>query len=205
MRHHFLPQLLLSIFLLILALVLFGISSLDRMASAVPLEIFISLIGIVLLTPIFQPEQDASIEEIVASKYTSQIYVYLIRIVYSLVAIIMLISLFSLYMRLCESDITMLLWQGAIANAMFLGAIGLLTSSIFRNVSVSYMVPAIYYALNFGGNHFGHFYLFSMMRGEYEPKIWLFVSSLLLMILSIFVKWLSYGQLAAVMMPRTRR
>lgn len=174
------------------------------MASAVPLEIFISLTGIVLLTSIFQPEQDSYIDEITASKYISNIYVYIIRIVYSLVALVALISIFSLYMKLSGSDVTLLLWLGAIATAMFLGSIGLFTASISGNIAVSYMVPVIYYALNFGGNQLGNFYLFSMMRGDYEPKIWLFAGSLLLIIFSIFVKWISYGRFEAVIMKRIR-
>jgi len=205
LRHNFLPHFLLSILLLILTPVLFGTASLDIMASAVPLEIFISLTGIVLLTPIFQPEQDSNIDEITASKYISHIYVYIIRIVYSLAAIVALISIFSLYLRLSGSDVTMLLWLGAIATALFLGSIGLFTASIFGNISVSYMVPVIYYALNFGGSQLGNFYLFSMMGGAYEPKIWLFAGSLLLIIFSIFVKWVSYGRFEVVIMKRLGR
>ena len=48
--------------------VLFGITNLDSKAAAVPLEMLISIIGIILLVPIFQPEQDDEVKDIVASK-----------------------------------------------------------------------------------------------------------------------------------------
>lgn len=205
LRHNFLPHFLLSILLLILTPVLFGISSLDSKASAVPLEVFISLSGVLLLTPIFQPEQDPTIDEIISSKYINNTYVYLIRIAYSLGSLVMLISIFSLYMKGNASDITLPLYLGAIATAMFLGSIGLLTASLFGNVTVSYMVPIIYYALNFGGNHLGNFYLFSMTRGEFKPKIWLFVGSLICIILSIYAKWILSGQLKAIILKKLHR
>ena len=65
MRHNFLPLLLISTVIMILTPVLFGTTGLDRKAAAVPLEMFISIIGIILLVPIFQPEQDVEIKDIV--------------------------------------------------------------------------------------------------------------------------------------------
>ncbi|MFC0414753.1 hypothetical protein ACFFHH_04680 [Cytobacillus solani] len=204
LRHNFLPHFLLCILLLLLTPVLFGISSLDNRAAAVPLEIFISLTGILLLTPIFQPEQDSTIDEITSSKYISNTVVYLIRIAYSILTLIMLISIFSLFMKVSASDMTLPLYLGAVVTAMFLGSIGLFTASIFRNIAVSYMVPIVYYALNFGGD-LGNFYLFSMMGGEFKPKIWLFAGSLMFIILSIYAKWISSGHFKAIIMKKFHR
>ena len=62
LRHNFAPHFLLALVLLLLTPVLFGVANLDRTASAVPLEVFVSLTGIILLTPVFQPEQNPEIE-----------------------------------------------------------------------------------------------------------------------------------------------
>jgi len=64
--------------LVLLTPVLFGTSDLDAQAAAIPLEMFVSLLGIVLLTPVFHPEQNQEIAEIVASKYVSNILVYIV-------------------------------------------------------------------------------------------------------------------------------
>ena len=101
LRHNFLPLLLLSAIILMLTPVLFGTTNLDSKAAAVPLEMLISIIGIILLVPIFQPEQDDEIKDIIASKYIDSTYVYIIRVVYSVTGIILFVLIFSLFMLLC--------------------------------------------------------------------------------------------------------
>ena len=91
---------------------------------------FISIIGIILLVPIFQPEQDDEVKDIVASKYIDSTYVYLIRAAYSVIGIILLVLAFSLFMFACGCEITVKLIVGTIADAIFLGSIGLLTSAV---------------------------------------------------------------------------
>lgn len=78
LRHNFVWHLVLAIMLVLLTPVLFGTSDLDAQAAAIPLEMFVSLLGIVLLTPVFHPEQNQEIAEIVASKYVSNILVYIV-------------------------------------------------------------------------------------------------------------------------------
>ena len=67
---------------LLLTPVLVGTENLDQQGAAVPLEMFVALIGIILLTPVFLPEQNAEIHDLVASKYVSVLRIYLIRTVY---------------------------------------------------------------------------------------------------------------------------
>lgn len=55
------------------------------------------------------------------------------------------------------------------------------TSALCGNTVIGYMPPILYYALNIGmGPELGNFYLFSMTRGEYGPKLWLSAAGLLL-------------------------
>lgn len=75
LKHNFIVHFIISVVIILLTPVLFGTSDLCTTASAVPLEIFVSLIGIVLLTPVFQPEQNSEIEEVVTCKYVSSISV----------------------------------------------------------------------------------------------------------------------------------
>lgn len=189
LKHNFIVHFIISVVIILLTPVLFGTSDLGTTASAVPLEIFVSLIGIVLLTPVFQPEQNSEIEEVVTCKYVSSISVSIIRIVYSIVSLIVLIGLFAMFMRICRCSIPLSLIFGSIATAMFLGAIGMLTASISNNIAVSYMIPMVYYVMNFaGGSKLGNFYLFSMMRGEYHQKIWLFGASIIIIAIAIITK-----------------
>ena len=189
LRHNFLPLLLLSVVIMLLTPILFGTTGLDNKAAAVPLEMLISIIGIILLVPIFQPEQDEEIRDLVASKYIDSIYVHLIRVIYSIIGIILLVLVFSIFMIMSGCEITIELIGGTVADAMFLGAIGLLTSAITSNVSVSFMIPLLYYVLNLTmKSRFGNFNLFSMMSGDYQPNIWLFVLSIVFIAIAILIK-----------------
>jgi|GEM_PF-6886214 len=55
----------LAILCIILMPIIFGIQNLDSIASSMVLERFISIIGIILLTPLYLPEQDKNVAEIV--------------------------------------------------------------------------------------------------------------------------------------------
>lgn len=174
---------------MLLTPVLFGITNLDSKATAVPLEMLISIIGIVLLVPIFQPEQDGEIKDTVSSKYVDCTYIYLIRVVYSIIGIIVLVSAFTLFMLFCGCEITSSLIFGTIADAMFLGAIGLLTSAVTNNLPVSFMVSLLYYVINITmKSKLGMLNIFAMMSGDYKPNLWLFAASIILIVASILIK-----------------
>lgn len=179
----------------ILTPILFGVSNLDAEAAAVPLELFLALIGIVLLTPVFQPEQNAEVDDLVSSKYVNTIIVYLIRTVYSILLLILIISGFLMFMEICNCEINGLLWFGTIADAIVLGALGMFAAAIVNHTAVAYMLPLIYYILNYGmGSKLGNFYLFSMRTGDFEPKPWLLLMGILLITASILIKYIQRKQ-----------
>lgn len=184
-------SILLTACILLLAPVLFGISDLDTQAAAVPLEIFVSLIGIVLLTPVFQPEQDTATEDLIASKYTGLTPIFLLRILYSLLFIVLAVMAFVFLMYINHSDITPALAAGTIIDAIFLGSLGIATAALINHTAVAYMVPMMYYSLNLGsGSKLGDFYLFSMTQGIYDTKLTLFIASILLITFSLLWKHL---------------
>ena len=76
---------------------------------------------------------------------------------------------------------------GTIADALFLGSMGMLTSAVTRNTVIGYMPPLLYYALNIGmGPKLGSFYLFSMVTGSYTAKLWLFATGILMIVAAVF-------------------
>ncbi|MDE7367221.1 MAG: hypothetical protein K2N24_07695 [Lachnospiraceae bacterium] len=191
LRHNALGHIGLAILITMVTPVLFGISNLDAGAAAVPLEMFLALIGIVLLTPMFQPEQNRDIHDLTASKYVSEIVVYMIRTVYSLVILLLIISVFIWFMQVCDCEVSILLLFGTLADALFLGGLGMLGAAIINHTAVAYMLPLIYYTLNYGaGSKLGNFYLFAMTMEQYEPKFWLFFSGLILISAAIITKYL---------------
>ena len=191
LRHNSLFSIASAVILCLLVPLLTGTANLDRSSAALPLEMFVSLIGIVLLTPIFQPEQNEEIDDLISSKYCSMGKVHWIRVVYSLMAAVVLIVLFAGYMRIQGCDVTPALVLGTAADALFLGSIGMLTSALSDSTVIGYMPPLLYYVLNISvGPKLGCFYLFSMTAGDYSTKFWLFAAGTLMLSISLIGKWM---------------
>ena len=60
---------------------LVGVANLEKQDTAKVLEMYAALIGIVMLTPIFLPEQSKEIRELAGSKYMKSSSVYLLRFI----------------------------------------------------------------------------------------------------------------------------
>ncbi len=184
--------LFIAVLFLCISPIIFGLSNLDAVSSAQILEKYIALIGIVLLVPIFQPEENIAIKDVIVSKYISIIKIYLIRILESLVITSFLIFLFIMCMRINFCDFyAPLYFAGTLAEAVFLGALGMFFYSISDQIVIGYMVPFLYYILcSFGGNRYlGYLYLFSMMQGSYIEKCILCILGVVFIILSIIYKY----------------
>ena len=182
LRHNFLPHLLLALGVLALTPVIFGINDLDAQAAAVPLECFASLIGAILLTPIFLPEDDPQVYETVSARYTGCLPVWILRTLYSLAAAAVLLGGFTLLMRGLRSEVSLSLYFGALSSAAFLGGRGVLAGGASGNVAVGYMLPVMYYVFSWMGGQkmLGMFQLFSITMGDGSGKGWLLAGGLLL-------------------------
>ncbi len=181
LRHNFLPHMLATLALAFLTPVVFETSSLNKTLAAQPLEMFLSLAGALLLTPVFLPEQDENIRDLIRSKRTDYLAVCALRMAYSSVALAVLIGGFTVFMRACESAVGWQHFFGAFVSAFFLGSLGFAGAGVSGNVTVGYMVAMIYYIANFAlKEKLGDFYLFSMSAGDGGGKVLLFAVSLLL-------------------------
>ena len=149
LRHNFLPHLLAALAVTICAPIVFEISSLNGTLAAQPLEMLLSLTGAILLTPVFLPEQDENIRDLIRSKRTDDLAVCALRVGYSALALTVLLGGFTFLMRACESAVTGEHFFGAFASALFLGALGFFGAGISGNVTVGYMVAMIFYIANF--------------------------------------------------------
>ena len=191
LRHNFLPHFILSVLLLLLTPFVFGTANVDAKTAAVPLEMFVSLIGIILLTPVFLPEQSGSIRDVVESKATASAFVYSIRIGIALFSMLALIAAFVLYMKgngCTVSRVSAVF--GTFSSSIFLGALGLFIYGISDTLIVGYMAPMVYYMLNlFGGKkYFGKLYLFAMSSGNMSEKYWLISVGIVLILSVLLIK-----------------
>ena len=186
LKRNFLPHLCLALLLVLLTPVLFGLNDLDTQGSAVPLELMMPLTGILLLTPIFLPEQDPAVRDVVAVRSVPLWQTYSARALYSLLFLCLLPALLILCMGFLRSQVTPDLWLDAVSSSLLLGGLGALSYTLTDNIAAAYMVPVLYYVVYFGlGSKLGTFWLFSAMSGSSASKLPQLFLGLLLLAVSI--------------------
>ncbi len=191
LKHNFLFFFFLSIGLALLLPVAFGVSSLDAVPAGQPLEMGLSLIGVIMLVPIFSPEQNENIKDLVRSRKTNYLLVILMRVVYSVVSIALIEGVFVLVMKSLECDVTYKHFLGAFGSALLLGSVGFLVAGISNNVTAGYMCSILYFIANFfGKKKLLYFYLFSISSAEFDKygvKFLLASGIIMLTLLIVFI------------------
>lgn len=187
LKRNFVPHLIAALLIALLTPIIFAVSSLDERLAAQPIEMMLSLTGTALLTPIFLPEQNENIRDVIRSKRIDYMNVCIMRIIYSVIALFLIIGGFVLMMGFCESQITFRHLIGGFASALFLGSLGFLVAGFSRNAPVGYMVSLIYYIANFAmKDKLGNLFLFSMCSGSFIEKYWLLTASVIMLIAGVF-------------------
>lgn len=187
-RYHLLPHVFTAIILCCLAPFIMGVENLDHFQTAKILEIFLSLLGIIVFVPLFLPEQDKNIRDLITSKKNSMLVIYSIRFVEQLLILAGIIFAFLCYLKLgnCQFPLGSY-YVGTLAGCIALGALGIFFYGITDNIAVGYMVPVLYYILCYGGGqkYMGKLYLFSMMQGNLTNKYYLIAAAIILLISGI--------------------
>ena len=184
---------LLSIVFLAFSPAILGLEYLDAVESAMVLERYVALIGIILITPLFMPEQNKNIAELVDAKYTSHLKIVLLRLVISLIVLFFLIWIMAEIMLQngCVFPYGKYV-GGAFITALLLGSLGFAGAGITGNVIAGYLISVCYYILNTGmGKKLGNFYLFTMSR-SYVEKYYLLATAIVIIgftFLIIFVRY----------------
>lgn len=187
-KHHLLPHVFTAIILCCLAPFIMGVENLDKIQTAKILEIFLSLLGIILFVPLFLPEQDKNIRDLITSKKESMIFIYSIRLVQQLLILAVIILAFIYFLKLGNCQFPFgAYYFGTLAGCIALGALGVFFYGISDNIAAGYMVPVLYYLLCYGGGqrYLGKLYLFSMMRGNLSNKYYLLGAAVILLTLGI--------------------
>lgn len=189
LRHHFLMPFLSAVAVLALTAVFFPVTALKGNDVSKPLEYFLPFAGAALLTPIFLPEQDSSIGDVVEAKKINGSVIYKLRLLCSAAALCMLIVLFIFIMYLNECEVRWYHVYASISSALFMGGIGFLVSGVSENVIAGYMAAFLYYIACYGmKNQLGFFWLFRMSVGLRPEKTWLLCGGIVLIVLTFAIR-----------------
>ncbi|MBQ4466124.1 MAG: hypothetical protein II916_09210 [Oscillospiraceae bacterium] len=182
-RHNFLVHDLAAAALLLAAPVVFGLSGLNERMAAVPLEMLAPVIGTILMTPVFSPEQNESIYDVVKSKKISHTLVCCLRILLAAVLTAVLVGALAFYMRCSDSQVTARLFAGALGSALALGALGTFFAAVGDNVVIGYMVSISYLVMNlFLRKKLEPFDLFTFSDGGTAVDPWLYAAAVILIL-----------------------
>ena len=162
---------------------LVGTANLEAQDTAKVLEMYTAFIGIIMLTPIFLPEQPREIRELTGSKYMKSSTVYLIRLVGNSLILAVFLALYIAVLRHnhCEFPIIRY-FLGTYVEMLFMGGLGVFCYGLCDNLIIGYMIPIFYYiiAMGRGSKFLKLFYPFSMAAGSYTEKYVLVIGGVLL-------------------------
>lgn len=195
LRFQFFPHIAVAILLCVVSPFITGTENLDYLSCAKILEMYVSLLGIILFVPVFYPDQDKEIKDLILSKKESISTLHVIRMIQAALILGLLVYLYLAYLRIgnCQFPFAKY-YYGTLSTCIFLGGIGVLSYSIIDNISVAYAIPILYYMLCYGsGNKYlGKFYLFSMMTGTVEDKIYLMLGGILMIVIGVVIRRKSF-------------
>ncbi len=183
LKYHIPLHIFVCALMLLCSPLLMGVENLGAQDTAKALEMYAALIGIVLLPPVFLPEQNHDIRDLVYTKYLNGSVVYLVRIAGNIVLLALLLGLYigMLVHYQCEFPVGRY-FCGTLAEMLFLGGLGLFFYGLCDNLVAGYMMPFVYYITAMGGGekYMKMFYPFSMAKGSYSEKLWLAAGGVLL-------------------------
>ena len=110
--------------LLLLSPFFIGLENLNQQESAKVLEYYPVFLGVILITPVFLPEQDQNIRDLTDSKYTGAWMVYGIRVLEALGALMVLLALYMAVMKMGNCQFAFgKNYLGALGGMLFLGCL----------------------------------------------------------------------------------
>lgn len=172
-KHNLGLHILVCVLLALLAPAFMGTRNLQEADVAKIMEVYLSLMGIILLVPVFLPDINRDIRDLIYSKKEPVPVLHFIRVLEALavMAVIGILFLTLLKSEGCQFDFGNMFYT-LMANGMFLGGMGMFMFAVFDQRVFAYMIPLVYYVMNYGAgkDKLGKFWLFSMQRGSIEEK-----------------------------------
>lgn len=189
-KRQYFPHILLTLVFCAMSGGIMSFQNLSESQSAKVLELYVSFVGILLLTPLFLPEQDGEIWHLEKSKATPLWQLYLIRLLIGIAGMIAVTTIFLYLLKNGNSEVLFQrMWIGAFGEMLLLGAVGFFVSAITNQVILGYMLAVMYYAMNIGNNKFlGKLALFQMTQGQYDFAGWMICVSCLLFVFGILIR-----------------
>lgn len=191
MKHNLGLHMLVCVLLTVVSPLFMGIENLPETSVAKIMEVYLSLIGLILLVPTFLPDMNKDIRDLIYSKKEPAAVLHCIRVLEAVAVMVMIGILFLSLLKAgnCQFHFKTMFYT-LMANGLFLGGMGMLVFAFFEQPVFSYMIPMVYYVVNYGAGRkqLGKFWLFSMQGGSIEEKHYLISAGLLFIVGAIIIR-----------------
>lgn len=168
-----------------------GTKNLDQFQVAKIVEVYLALMGIILILPVFIPDMNLDIRDLVASKKEPMVVIHSIRVLEALIITFVVGITFLVYLKIggCKFSFEHMLYS-YMANTIFLGGMGMMIFAIFDQIAFAYMIPIVYYIGCYGAGkkYLGNFYLFTMQYGSLREKSYILSAGVLMIFIGIIAR-----------------
>ncbi len=194
LKHNLLFHCVIAVFLCAVTPLLMGVKNLEEPQVAKIIEFYLEFLGVVLLIPLFLPDTNKDIRDLIASKKTPITGVRLIRLLEAVVCLVIILLVYLYALRLGDCSFRYgACFYAAMANCIFMGGLGLLIYSLIDNIALAYMIPFLYFTMSMGGGkkYLRKFWLFSFSAGEdISSKGYLLIAGILMIVAALIIrKW----------------
>ena len=134
-----------------------GVRNLSVGETARLLDFYVVLPGMLLLIPVFLPEQDKAIRDLIRARYTSMGSIYLVRIFLNVAVMAALTGVFLLGLERGGCDFPFgNYFMASLAGMVFLGGFGAAAFALSDNPVIGYMASLGYYLFSLIHGHSAH-------------------------------------------------
>lgn len=138
--------------------------------AALPGELFMPLAAIFCFGGIFLPEQVAGVTDVLNSKRTQLVSIYMIRFGWYTVLLSMINLLLIIGYQL--PNFAGVLYFDFVTKVLFVGSLTVFSYAASRSLAAAYLIPTVYFALCIGYPHLGPLNLFILMRQQSWTDNW---------------------------------
>lgn len=189
-RHNLLPHIAAAVVLCLMAPLLMGVKNLTEPQVAKIAEFYLSFLGVILFVPLFLPDSDSNIRDVVASKKFPITGVRLIRLLQAALFLLVILAVFFILLKYGENEFHFgKCYYAAAANCIGMGGLGLLFYSLIDNIAIAYMMPFLYYLISLGNRKaLGKFWLMGFSNGSIDGKKYIAAAGLMMMVAALLIR-----------------
>ncbi len=144
-RNNLPPHLLLSLLLLTGAFLVMWPCYWEKGQTMSFFLIFLPLPGILLLTPLFLPEQEQNTLDVLRMRSTPLALIFTVRAACACLLLLALPAGTLLVLGFLHCEIPSGLWCEAVCASLFLGGLGATCYALWENLPAAYLVPVLYF------------------------------------------------------------